>query len=95
MEAGEVDFDARYTVESYGSGIAFWLKGWVKEPVDHFTGDPDFDYHMVDSDHMVEAVMVGDDRVHQIDIDELVMIDDDDYCHVCGQVGCTHDGRER
>lgn len=32
--------------------------------------------------------MVGDDRVHLVDPDDLTKIEDDDYCHECGQVGC-------
>lgn len=41
------------------------------------------------------AVMVGDDRKHTVDVDDLVPLADEDYCHVCGQIGCTHDGIDR
>lgn len=41
--------------------------------------------------NFVIAVMVGDDREHIIDVDELTKLDDDDYCSVCGQIGCTAD----
>jgi len=44
---------------------------------------------------LVRAVMVGDDREHTFDVDELTQIDDDAYCAECGQVGCTADGRDR
>jgi hypothetical protein len=37
---------------------------------------------------MVEAIMVGDDRVHIVDVDDLTKLDDDDYCHSCGQIAC-------
>jgi hypothetical protein len=40
-------------------------------------------------------VMVGDDREHVVDPDELTPLDDDRYCHDCGQVGCIADGRDR
>lgn len=43
----------------------------------------------------VRAVMVGDDRVFVLDPDDLTPIDEDDYCHGCGQLGCSHDGRDR
>jgi hypothetical protein len=43
----------------------------------------------------VICVMVGDDRRFTFDPDELTPLDDLDYCASCGQVGCTHDGRER
>ena len=41
----------------------------------------------------VIAVMVGDNREHEIDVDDLVKIDEDDFCGSCGQIGCGHDGR--
>jgi len=43
----------------------------------------------------VRVVMVGDDRVITVGVDELVEISEDDYCHECGQIGCTADGRDR
>jgi hypothetical protein len=43
----------------------------------------------------VIVTMVGDDGKHEIDIEDLTKIDDLDYCAVCGQIGCGHDGRER
>jgi hypothetical protein len=32
--------------------------------------------------------MVGDDRVHVVDVDDLTEISDEDYCPGCGQIGC-------
>jgi hypothetical protein len=43
----------------------------------------------------VIVVMVGDDRKHEIDTDDLTKLDDLDYCAECGQIGCGHDGRDR
>jgi hypothetical protein len=83
-----LDFDARYTVAGYG-GVAFWLKGWAI--LEH----PSFEEDPVLSDDVVLAVMVGDDEVHQVAVDDLTLIGEDDYCHECGQVGCTADGRTR
>lgn len=37
---------------------------------------------------MMEVVMVGDDRVHTVDIAEMTLINEDEYCHECGQIGC-------
>ena len=45
--------------------------------------------------NQVIVVMVGDDHRHTVDADDLTKINDLDYCHVCGQIGCTHDGWER
>lgn len=46
-------------------------------------------------DDRAKVVMVGDDRVHDVDVDDCEELDEEDYCHSCGQVGCTHDGLER
>jgi len=43
----------------------------------------------------VVCVMVGDDRRFTFDPTEVTPLDDLDYCAECGQIGCTHDGRER
>lgn len=43
----------------------------------------------------VDAHMIGDDRTFRFDADELIELDDDDYCAECGQIGCTADGRDR
>lgn len=36
----------------------------------------------------VVAVMVGDDRPHIIDTNDLEPLEEGDYCSGCGQVGC-------
>jgi hypothetical protein len=104
----DIDFDARYRVDGYG-GVAFYLKGYATteeyegdylvcedEDCDHQSSDTcwiEGDTSIVtDHDHVI-AVMVGDDRKHVIDVDDLEMLADDDYCSGCGQIGCTADGR--
>jgi len=85
----EIDWNAHYTVEGWSGGIAFYLLGpaMIRDSDYEWTGmeypDP----------QMVRAVMVGDDKVHTVDKDDLRLIADDDYCHECGQIGCTADGR--
>lgn len=37
---------------------------------------------------IVRAVMVGDDRVHEVAISDLIPLADEDYCSGCGQMGC-------
>jgi hypothetical protein len=92
MQATEtaIDYDAHYTISGY-DGIAWYLLG----PVMH--RDEDYDWTGIETpdDQMVRAVMVGDDRVFEVDRDDLELLPEDDYCAVCGQVGCTHDGRDR
>jgi hypothetical protein len=34
--------------------------------------------------------MVGDDRTIRIVMDDFEVIDDDEYCGGCGQIGCAH-----
>jgi hypothetical protein len=86
----EIDLDARYTVRHWGDGIAFYVLGPV------MVWNEDSEWSGIEEPHesLVRAVMVGDDKVHHVDIDDLVLLDDDAYCHECGQVGCTADGRE-
>jgi hypothetical protein len=42
---------------------------------------------------MVYMVMIGDDYKHLLDPVDIRLATD--YCRVCGQIGCTHDGLER
>lgn len=81
----ELDFtgETKYAVVGYG-GIAFYLLGYeeIRDENYGWTGIP-----VVNKD-MVRAVMVGDDRIHLIDVDDLEAIDPDSYCPECGQIGC-------
>ena len=102
-----VDFAARYSVAGYG-GIASYLTGWAQDEIQAapllVCEDPDCEHdsdtcwieddpELVDSDTLVRAVMVGDDREHLIPVEDLTVIAEDDYCSECGQIGCTADGR--
>lgn len=58
-------------------------------------GDPGCDHDIVQSDEPdyertgeLLCIMIGDDKPHSIDPDDLEPIDDDDYCPECGQIGC-------
>jgi hypothetical protein len=53
------------------------------------------DYEPEDDRERVIAVMVGDDRKFNFGVDEIHVIPEDDFCSQCGQIGCTHDGREQ
>jgi len=79
-----------YTADGWGAGIAWRVRGWETEP------DDDTEWSgMENRTGKVIAVMVGDDRQFSFDPDDLTPLDDDDFCHECGQVGCCHDGRDR
>lgn len=87
-----IDFDARYSVAGY-EGIAFYLRGYVEHVVESEVYHEDADLYeyvpmLVVDDQNVIAVMVGDDREHIVDVDDLTKIDDEDYCSGCGQIGC-------
>lgn len=81
-----IDLDAHYQVEGM-PGVAWWLKGYAQTP-----SFPEVDWEEVewtDDPTQVVAVMVGDDRAHTIDVDDLIVISEDDYCGCCGQIGCS------
>jgi len=106
MAEKKIDFSAAYQVKGW-RGIAFRLRGWkqVWEPCMCLMEDEDgYEWEeetpegewVNDPDRQtVIAVMVGDDREHEVDLDDLIPLDDLDYCAECGQVGCCHDGRDR
>jgi len=78
-----------YHVRGY-DGIAFYVLGWETEPDE----DTEWSGYEIRTG-LVLAIMVGDDRRHRIDPDDLTPIDRADYCGECGQIGCTCDGYPR
>lgn len=84
----DIDFSARYSIAGYG-GIAFYLTGYKK------IKDEDYEWSGIETEdkQFVEAIMVGDDRLHYVDVDDLTVLDPESYCGECGQIGCTADGR--
>jgi len=42
-----------------------------------------------------KVTMIGDDRVFDVDEDDCTPLAREDYCGVCGQIGCRCDGLER
>lgn len=101
-----LDSNARYQVKDW-PGVAVWIDGYSKvwDPYTYFDEDEEGNEVELESDEgewvedpnpsQVIVVMVGDDYRHTVDIEDLILLDDLDYCAECGQVGCTHDGRER
>ena len=64
----------------------------TKEQWEEDTGEGEF----VDGDgSRLRVCMVGDDHVSEVDASDCTLLPEDDFCHECGQIGCTHDGRER
>jgi hypothetical protein len=89
----EIDSEAfpaeAYSVEGY-RGIAWYVIGWETQP-DEDTAWTGYEAKT----GKVVAVMVGDDRRFTFAPDELTPLERVEYCGVCGQVGCGHDGLDR
>jgi hypothetical protein len=102
-----LDKGARYSVRGW-RGIAFRIAGFPErwEPCLALVTDDDGEEHEEDTGDgewveqdescgRVIVVMVGDDKRHEVDVEDLTPLDPLAYCESCGQMGCTHDGRER
>lgn len=99
MQLADINTNDRYKVEGYG-GVAFYYAGQQtehKEIIEYYEDDGESSGWCVDTEEvatgMVFMVMVGDDHKHVIDPADITKIEDDEYCHECGQIGCTADGR--
>jgi hypothetical protein len=85
---------ATFTAAAYGvrgyQGIAFRVLGWTTAP------DEDTEWTGIEErTGEVSAYMVGDDRIHVLDVSDIWPMKRRDYCGECGQVGCSHDGLDR
>lgn len=81
--------DARYRIRR-GPAVAWFVWGWETEPDE----DTEWTGYEVRTGRVL-ATMVGDDHRESFDPEDLIVIGETDYCASCGQIGCTHDGRER
>lgn len=89
----DFDFSARYKIEGWASGIAWRAVSYEIELREYIVDDEDeelywTDYEEVENRDRVVCIMVGDDRKFTFDVDELIKIDEDEYCPECGQIGC-------
>jgi hypothetical protein len=74
-----------YHVDGWGAGIAFYILGWETEP----DQDTEWSGYEVRTGNVL-AVMVGDDYRHTVDPENITPLDSGQFCHSCGQIGCTH-----
>ena len=90
MKLEDMDHDeGRFTVEQY-RGVAFYSHGEQTEP------DEDTEWSGIENPTgKVVMTMVGDDHKYLVDPEDIEPLDELAYCAECGQIGCTHDGRER
>lgn len=79
-----------YTAAGWSAGIAWYVYGWELEPDE----DTEWSGYEVRTGKVV-AVMVGDDRRFLFEPADLTPLAREEYCGVCGQVGCSHDGLDR
>ncbi len=89
-EQDDTTFPADAYTLTRGPKVAYSVLGWETEP------DEDTEWSGYENrTGRVVVVMVGDDYRHTVDPDELVALDELAYCASCGQIGCSHDGRDR
>ena len=79
-----------YTVDDYGSGIAWHALGWHTEPDE----DTQWSGYEQRTGNVV-MVMIGDDRKFSYDPDDIHALEREAYCGECGQIGCGPDGLDR
>ena len=87
--APEYSADA-YTLSNWGNGIAWYVRGWETEPDE----DTEWSGYEIRTGKLV-CTMVGDDKHFAVDPAHVTPLEREEYCGVCGQVGCSHDGLER
>jgi hypothetical protein len=89
-ESDDASFPAAaYRVQGY-AGIAWHVLGWETEP------DEDTEWSGCENrTGQLVCVMVGDDRKFTFEPDEVAALEREEYCGVCGQIGCGHDGIDR
>ena len=81
--AEEYQADA-YRIDGW-SGIAWSILGWETEPYE----DTERSGYERRTGNLI-AVMIGDDREFPVDPDDVSELQPEDYCCVCGQIGCHH-----
>lgn len=69
----------RYVVDGY-PGVAFLIVELHRVY--------DYDEHEFVETGFLLMRMVGDDRAHVIDPDDVTPIEEDAFCHTCGSTGC-------
>jgi hypothetical protein len=72
-----------YAVRGY-DGVAFYVLGWETEPDE----DTEWSGYEVRTGRVV-CVMIGDDRKHSVDADDVIPLNPSAYCRDCGQIGCA------
>ena len=82
MKLQDITTEHHYGV-SYYPGISFYFHSAETEPDE----DTEWTGYEVETG-MARMVMVGDDRVHIVDPEDISEIPEDSFCRSCGQIGC-------
>lgn len=72
-------------------GIAFYIhkKATSVIPMMDDEDGEIYDYEEVDIPDTWVCIMVGDDREHEVEEEDMTLLDPEDYCCGCGQIGCN------
>ena len=89
-----IDFNKAYRVKSF-QGVACRIVGYPQRLEYNDFADEGGDWEDDVDCGDVLVCMVGDDANHRVPLSSCEVINDLDYCGVCGQIGCSHDGRDR
>jgi len=81
----ELDLNATYKINGEPA-VAWYILGYV------MVRDEDWEWSGVEyqDPERVRMVMVGDDRVFEFDVSDLIKLDEGEWCPGCGQIGCGH-----
>ena len=100
-ESDDESFPAdAYRIDGHG-GVAWRVRGWQTEPGETEWYDDDAGEWVYDEEPApvrtgrVVCVMVGDDHRWTFDPEDIHPLEREEYCGVCGQIGCGHDGLDR
>lgn len=66
-------------------GIALRFASWSN--IDDYNGNDWEDGEPISGGYFY---MIGDDRLNYIEIEDIEIINDDEFCGSCGQIGCGH-----
>lgn len=84
-ESDDKTFAADHYRVAGWDGIAFYVLGWETEPDE----DTEWSGYEVRTGKVL-VVMVGDDKRHAVDPEDLEPLNEDAFCHECGQIRCGH-----
>lgn len=90
-----IDFSKAHKHPDY-PGVAWAIEGYnierapvMLDPDDELSGVYYDESEEVEDVTQVRCHMIGDDRTFLFDTEDMIELDDEEYCSSCGQVGCS------